>query len=74
MSEKWWWWAIPFGFVLGAGIAVGAFYAEPRFPDKTSAKCDEAVATMLHTKDPVELRRAIFLIKWFNCGVARRLP
>jgi hypothetical protein len=37
-------------------------------------ECDRQVAILMSTKDLVELDRAQFLIKWFNCAVGRRLP
>ena len=39
-----------------------------------SAKCDEAVTTLLTTRDIVEMERAKFLISWFDCNLSRRLP
>jgi hypothetical protein len=37
-------------------------------------ECDRQVASLISTKDLVELERAQFLIKWFDCAVGRRLP
>jgi hypothetical protein len=36
--------------------------------------CDRQVQIFMTTTDIVELERAKFLINWFNCAVARRLP
>lgn len=66
-------------FFVGAMIIVGgAFYALLSAEGgggwaKEGALCDQAVATLLTTKDVVDLQRSIFLIRWFNCGIARRL-
>jgi hypothetical protein len=37
-------------------------------------ECDRQVATLMGTKDLIELERAQFLIKWFDCAIGRRLP
>jgi hypothetical protein len=42
--------------------------------DRERLECDRQVAILMGTKDPVELERAQFLIKWFDCAVGRRLP
>lgn len=41
---------------------------------QVTALCDEAVQALLVTRDAVELDRAKFLIRWFNCSIRRRLP
>jgi hypothetical protein len=56
------------------GIAVGAISVVWPRDTKERAVCDEAVQQLLTTKDEIELRRAIFLIRWLNCSVRSRLP
>jgi hypothetical protein len=57
------------GYVLlsAAGISDGRL-------SKERALCDQAVDTLLTTKDLVELQRAMFLVRRLDCGVTRRLP
>jgi hypothetical protein len=38
------------------------------------AWCDRAVATLLKSRDPMELQRADILIRRLDCAVRRRLP
>jgi hypothetical protein len=40
---------------------------------KERALCDQAVNTLLTTKDLVELQRSVFLIRRLDCGITRRL-
>jgi hypothetical protein len=66
---------------LGAMIIfVGGFYLFSSGEGGTSeqltkrrALCDQAVSTLLTTKDLVELQRAMFLVRWLDCGVTQRL-
>jgi hypothetical protein len=58
--------------VLVASVTVIIWVPSP--PSKVGRLCDEMVEQVLTTKDPVELRRAIFLVRWFDCGIRRRLP
>lgn len=68
-------------FLVGAMIiAGGSFYAVLATQGvsggrwaKEDALCDQAVSTLLTTKDLVELQRSIFLIRWYNCSIGRRL-
>jgi len=65
---------LPF-FVFGAvGIGLGAWSVVGMRSDKEVIACDQAVHQLMTTKDKVELRRSIFLIRWLNCSVSRRLP
>jgi hypothetical protein len=57
--------------VAVASIAV--VIAIPLPPSKVDRLCDDAVHQLLTTQDLVELRRAIFLVRWFNCSISRRL-
>ena len=38
------------------------------------AACDSYVASMLSTRDMVELERAKFVIRRLNCGLENRIP
>lgn len=52
---------------LGGEGANGGQWAKER------AMCDQAVNTLLTTKDLVELQRSVFLIRRLDCGITRRL-
>jgi hypothetical protein len=66
-------WAIAFAVMLGMSFIVTlVVFAFPN-SDKVEALCDDAVHQLLTTKDAVELRRSIFLVRWFNSGIRRRL-
>jgi hypothetical protein len=41
---------------------------------KSRAVCDQAVDTLLHSKDPVEVTRAGFIVQRLECSISRRLP
>ena len=41
---------------------------------KSRALCDQAVDTLLHSKDPVEVTRAGFIVHRLECSISRRLP
>lgn len=47
----------------------------PPDPQSTAVtkECDRQVAVLHSTHDLVELRRAMFLVRWFNCGIGKRL-
>ena len=54
----------------------GTIFHTVIFPgDDAAARkiCDQAVAALLHSKDPVELQRADILIRELSCGISRRL-
>lgn len=40
---------------------------------KERQACDQAVTTVLTTKDPLELERAMFLVQQLRCGIGKRL-
>jgi hypothetical protein len=40
---------------------------------KERQACDQAVGTVLTTKDPLELERAMFLVQQLRCGIGKRL-
>jgi hypothetical protein len=44
----------------------------PSSSDVEVRMCDEQVPILLHTRDPVEYQRAEFLVRHFNCGIAKR--
>jgi hypothetical protein len=46
--------------------------APPPASDVEVRMCDEQVPILLHTRDPVEYQRAEFLVRHFNCGIAKR--
>jgi hypothetical protein len=65
---------------LGAamGLPIAAFFVIMGLDIEPTAKerqaCDQAVATVLTTKDPVELERAMFLVKELKgCRIGNRL-
>jgi hypothetical protein len=68
-------------FFCGAMIVItGGFYAflnsgivNNEQWNKEERLCDQAVNTLLTTKDLVDLERAKFLVRWYNCGISRRL-
>lgn len=60
--------------LLSIGIGVGIYSVVGSQPSKRTAACDEAVHQVLTTKDPVELQRNIFLVRWLDCSVSSRLP
>jgi hypothetical protein len=64
---------IGIGVLLFVGIGIGGGFVPFYNENKITMLCDDAVHELLTTKDLVELQRAKFLIKWFNCGVRRRL-
>jgi len=69
---RWAWFFIPF---ILASMAIGFIINYPwgqRFSAQTKL-CDQQVPILLHTHDPVDLRRAIFLVRWLNCSVSKRL-
>jgi hypothetical protein len=59
-------------------VAVAAFWiilalpAGPQFTAETK-ECDRQVAILRSTHDPIELRRSMFLVRWLNCSIGRRL-
>jgi hypothetical protein len=65
--------------VLGAawGIPVAALIVMIDLAFEPTAKerqaCDQAVGTVLTTKDPLELERAMFLVQQLRCGIGKRL-
>jgi cytochrome c-type biogenesis protein CcmH/NrfF len=65
--------------ILGAawGIPVAAFILVMYFTLQPTAKerhaCDQAVTTVLTTKDPLELERAMFLVQQLRCSIGKRL-
>jgi hypothetical protein len=56
-----------FGAFLSSGIIKNEQW------NKEERLCDQAVNTLLTTKDLVDLERAMFLVRWYNCGISRRL-
>jgi hypothetical protein len=80
-AEKAWWrqyadlapFALPTVFVI-AVITALHFIPASSAPDKVTVLCDETVHQLLTTKDLVELQRATFIVRWFNCGIRGRLP
>jgi hypothetical protein len=65
--------AFLFAGVLMAAAIGGAFMIAA--PDAaTRHLCDQAVATLLHSKDPIELQRVDIIIRELSCAIARRTP
>jgi hypothetical protein len=62
-----------------AALAVviwGVIFHTVIFPSDDAAArkvCDQAVAALLHSKDPVELQRADILIRELPCAISRRM-
>jgi hypothetical protein len=44
----------------------------PPSDDAEVRLCDQQVPILLHTHDMVEYQRAEFLVRHFNCGIAKR--
>lgn len=63
------------GATLAALVTAFILGAMP-WPGETEAErvCDQAVQTVLTSRDPIELQRAGILIQGLDCGVRRRLP
>ena len=40
---------------------------------KTRARCDRAVADLLHSTELIEVERAGFIVQRLECGIGRRL-
>lgn len=40
---------------------------------KERQACNQAVGTVLTTKDPLELERAMLLVQQLRCGIGKRL-
>jgi predicted MFS family arabinose efflux permease len=59
-------------FAVAAFWIVLALPPGPQFSAETK-ECDRQVAVLRSTHDPVELRRAMFLVRWLNCSVGKRL-
>jgi len=59
--------------IVGVGVLLGSM-AFTLHPGKRVRLCDEAVQSLMTTRDLVELHRATFLVKWFNCNIAVRVP
>jgi hypothetical protein len=55
-----------YAFLSGAGVTGEQL-------TKERVLCDQAVSTLLTTKDLIELQRAMFLIRRLDCGITRRL-
>jgi hypothetical protein len=62
-----------FGIGLAALLVVAVVVAPP-ISTKATRACDQAVSTLLNTKDAVELERSRILIDQLSCSVAKRLP
>lgn len=61
-------------WVVAMGIIVTAVMLEPEdFRPALSEVCDDAVRTLLKTRDIVELERSMFLIEKLHCRLRKRL-
>jgi hypothetical protein len=60
--------------LFGWGMAISIIPDDSGSFGKSRALCDRVVAEVLTTRDPVDLRRDIFLIRYLNCSISRRLP
>jgi hypothetical protein len=58
-------------FLFCVGMVVTALVAAPSMEERKL--CDEMVSTVLTTTDPLELQRAMFLIRRLDCSIRRRL-
>jgi hypothetical protein len=60
------------GILVAALIVMIELTFEPTAKERQA--CDQAVATVLTTKDPVELERAMFLVRELRrCSIGKRL-
>jgi hypothetical protein len=66
------WFVIGSIMLFAIGIFIGIVFTTAS-DDKSRALCDEAVHQVLTTKDPVELRRNIFLVQYLDCSIRRGL-
>ncbi len=55
-------------------IAAGVPVQDMSRWQRVELECDRQVAILMSTKDVVEMERAQFLIRWFDCSIGRRLP
>jgi hypothetical protein len=69
-SQPIWW----FTLMLASAAASILMLSIPLSKDAASVMCDKAVATLLNTRDLVELTRADILIRSLNCSISPRLP
>ena len=68
--ERW----APFWFgaaIVGAGALMRVLVLGSS-DDVGTRLCDQAVAALLHSKDPVEVQRAGIIIHEVGCGISRR--
>jgi hypothetical protein len=76
MTANDWWMAGLFWITaIAAGVSITtAVLLEPEdIRPATAEVCDDAVRTLLKTKDLVELERSKFLIHKLSCRISRRL-
>lgn len=67
-------WVILFAILMGVIFVVSMVVTIAVSNEgKVRALCDDAVHQVLTTKDPVELRRSMFLVRHLDCSIRRRL-
>jgi hypothetical protein len=64
---------------LGAMSGIGLFLVisvplHSAYSEHAGRICDQQVSILLSMRDLVELQRAEFLVRWFNCAIERRMP
>jgi hypothetical protein len=62
-----------FGVVMLAALAAAVILEPEDFRPVIVEACDDAVATLLKTKDMVDLERSKFLIQKLRCRLGSRL-
>jgi hypothetical protein len=63
--------------IIVIGIFIGGVFAlsEPSSQfTKARTLCDEAVTSLLYSKDMVEVIRGGLIVRQLDCGISKRLP
>ena len=71
-----WWFALSVAAMTGFVVMEVYALADRFFPSPSReehALCDQAVAALVHSKDPVEIERAGIIIRELSCAIGRRL-
>jgi hypothetical protein len=64
-------WGVALAIPSAAAIVMIVRAFEPTAKERQA--CDQTVATVLTTKDPLELERAMFLVQQLRCGIGKHL-
>jgi hypothetical protein len=69
------WWPLAALLASGAVFGTAGFLTALNFmPSRAEVEaCDRVVATLLSTRDPIELQRAGILVQGIRCNIGRRL-